>query len=444
VTLRTRRKALPLALRLAAVLVAVALVSVSVFAVTVFLVDRADVRAAAEREERATVADMTDLAAAAYARAGGWAGVDLSSVEALAANAQLGIRLTTAAGALVVQQAGPPGRPAESRTSPLIVDGVRVGIFTVAYPSQPLSAADERLRRALERSVLAAAAAAAIVALISALVVSRPLTRPLRQLTEAVRRHGAGDPAGPEPANAGPGELGELSRAFYALLDGLDRHEKLRRTMVADIAHELRTPIAVLQGQTEAILDGVTDLTPAAASSLHEEIVRLARLVEDLQTLAAAQAAGLNLRAEKLDLSEVAAAAGAAQQPARREAGLTFDSDLTSVMVNGDPLRLHQVVTNLLTNAIKYTPPGGQVRLTVNAVGPDAVLEVQDTGPGIPADELLHVFERFYRGDHVQVLGSGIGLAVTAELVAAHHGTIEITSPPIGGTRATVRVPIAP
>jgi two-component system, OmpR family, sensor histidine kinase BaeS len=443
VTRKTRGNTVPIAVRLAAVLVAVALVSVSVFALIVFFVDRADVRAAAVREEQATVAAITEVATNAYRHSGSWEGADVSAIDVLAGNAHLGVRLRSMDGAVLAEQTGPPDRPAETRTTPIVVNGATVGTLTVVYRSQPLSAADQRLRRALERSVLAAAGVAAAVALGCALLVARPLTRPLRQLTEAVRRHGAGERPGPEPPHPGPGELGELSHAFYTLLDGLDRHERLRREMVADIAHELRTPIAVLQGETEAILDGVTELTPAAAASLHEEILRLARLVEDLQTLAAAQAAGLNLRAERLDLSEVAAVAGAAQQRARHDAGLTCETDLTSVAVNGDPLRLHQVVTNLLTNAIKYTPPGGQVRLTVGAVGTNAVLEIQDTGPGIPANELPHIFERFHRGDHDNVPGSGIGLAVTAELVAAHHGTIEITSPPLGGTRATVRLPLA-
>lgn len=319
--------------------------------------------------------------------------------------------------------------------------GRPIGTIALAQPAQPLSLADRRLRSGLEQSVLAAAGVAAVTALFAAVVVSSRIVRPVRRLTAAVQARGASAENVRVGGRPGIGELGELARAFDTMVADLDRHEELRRALVADVAHELRTPIAVLQGETEALIDGVTALTPAAAESLHEEVLRLARLVEDLQTVAAAQAAGLNLHFETVDLAEIAAGAAAPQRRAAREASLTWQQDLTTAPVDGDRLRLHQIATNLVVNAIKYTPPGGTVHLRVGLEGADAVLEVTDTGPGIPAGDLEHIFQRFHRGDHANIAGSGIGLTVTAELVAAHKGTVELANTKGGGTRAIVRLP---
>lgn len=431
------RRRISLAVRVAAVLAGFATVSVAVFAVIVFLVDRADVHNATNSQEQAVVGAMASSAEAAYQLAGGWAHADLTGVEDLAAANRFGFRLATSDGHVVAGQNSPAGRTGPTTSATVRVDGTSVAELTVTFPAQT---SDERLLRALEHSVVIAGLVVVALAGLASGLLARPLTLPVRELTAVVRRRSTGIPV-PEPKHPGPGEIGELSDALHSMIADLDRHEQLRRSLVADIAHELRTPIAVLQGETEALLDGVNELTPDATRSLHEEILRLARLVEDLQTLSAAQAARLDLRVQPVDLAEVAASAGQSQQRALRAAELTWESELSPVTVTGDPDRLHQIVTNLLTNAIKYTPAGGQVRLRVTHDDTTATLEVQDTGPGIPAEQLPHLFERFQRGNHPGISGTGIGLAVTKELVDAHHGTITITSPPLGGTRATVRLP---
>jgi two-component system sensor histidine kinase BaeS len=438
----TRHRANRLAVRLAAVLVAVAIVSVLVFAAVVLLFDNADVNNAARQQQQATVTALVQAATSSYQDAGGWKGADLSALGTLAADNRLGVRLTTPTGAVITQHIL-PGPTAGVTHRPVRVKGSTVADLTVTYPPQTLSAVDRRLRSALQRAALAAGGVAIVVALICALVLSRKLTRPIRELTRAVRSHAAGEPIDLEPSRRGPGEIGELSTAFTSMVADLARNEQLRRSLVADIAHELRTPIAVLQAETEALIDGVADLTPAAIASLHEEVLRLARHVEDLRALAAARAAGLDMKPQRVDLAAIAATAGESQQRALHQAGLSWDTDLTPVIVHGDPLRLHQIATNLLTNAIKFSPAGSQVRLTVSVEDETAILRVEDTGPGITDSDLPHIFDRFWRGADHGALGSGIGLAVTAELVAAHHGTIQITTPPVGGTRATVRLPLA-
>jgi two-component system sensor histidine kinase BaeS len=222
------------------------------------------------------------------------------------------------------------------------------------------------------------------------------------------------------------------------------RHEdQLRRDMVADIAHELRTPVTILQGGTEELLDGIADPDPARLTSLHDETLRLGRLVDDLATLAAAQAAALTLQRAPADLGKIAAAAADALESQFTEAGLTLNLDTPEAAVSADEARITQIVTNLLTNAVKYTPPGGQVTLTTRADADAARLTVADTGPGIPAADLPHVFERFWRGTGAKGRsGAGIGLAVAAELAAAHGGTLTAASPPGGGAVFTLTLPV--
>jgi signal transduction histidine kinase len=214
--------------------------------------------------------------------------------------------------------------------------------------------------------------------------------------------------------------------------------------LVADVAHEVRTPLSVLQGEIEALQDGVASADPQHLASLHEEVVRLARLLDDLDAIAAAEAAGLGLQVETLDLAEVVASAQAGIDDKLRAQAAHLDAHLSPVVVRGDRRRLEQIVRNLLTNAARFCSPGGKVSITVISDGPDAVLEVTDDGPGIERDELPHVFERFWRGRQAHgTSGSGIGLAVVAELTAAHGGQVTAGNAPGRGARFTVRVPAA-
>jgi two-component system sensor histidine kinase BaeS len=219
--------------------------------------------------------------------------------------------------------------------------------------------------------------------------------------------------------------------------------------VVADVAHELRTPVTILRGQTEQLLDGIAEPTTAALVSLHDEVLRLERLTDDLATLSAADAAGLALRTAPIDLATLTRSAVEAMNATFDDAGLHVDLHVDPdaagrVIIDADATRLTQVVTNLLTNAAKFTPPGGTVVVTVTRQGADAVLIVADTGPGVPADELPHLFERFWRGRAAGSRGgTGIGLAVVHALVTAHGGTVTADSPAGGGARFTVRYPLS-
>ena len=234
------------------------------------------------------------------------------------------------------------------------------------------------------------------------------------------------------------------------MADTLARQEQLRRDLVADVAHELRTPVAVLQAGHEALLDGVTEPTPEELASLRDEVLRLARMVSDLQGLAAADAAALHLSRHRCDLAEVAADAASSLAGRFEAAGITLERKFSRADVLADPRWLHQVITNLLTNALKFTPAGGRVTIEAGPARPGepggsgAVLTVTDTGIGIPADELPHIFERFWRGRQAaQTSGSGIGLAVAAELTQAHGGQLASASQPGLGTKMTLTLPAA-
>jgi two-component system sensor histidine kinase BaeS len=235
-----------------------------------------------------------------------------------------------------------------------------------------------------------------------------------------------------------------LGRAFDTMADSLEQEDRLRRALVADVAHELRTPVAVMQAETEALSDGITAPTTEALASLHEEAVRLGRLVEDLQTLSSAQAAPLELDRRPLDLGRVAAEAAHSLRPQFRNGQIELEQDLPPTGAIGDPHRLHQVALNLLSNAAKFTPPGQRVWVRTFTDRDEAVLEVTDSGPGVAPAERDVIWERFYRGRVGRSEpGSGIGLAVVKALVDAHGGRVTVDGPPDGGARFTVCIPAA-
>src|SRR3990170_7837710 len=234
-----------------------------------------------------------------------------------------------------------------------------------------------------------------------------------------------------------------MARAFNSMADTIEEEDRLRRAFAADVAHELRTPLTILRTQIEGIQDGVIEPTSPALASLHEETLRLSRLVADLETLASADAAGFTLVRQPIELLPLLS--GAAQDLAGpcEAAGVSLRTHLADVRLQADATRIRQVVANLLSNALKFTPSGGEVDLTLQAEVGRAMIRVSDTGPGIPPDEIAHVFDRFFRGRGVRAGGSGIGLTVARELVRAHGGDIQVTSDPGQGATFAVTLPMA-
>jgi two-component system, OmpR family, sensor histidine kinase BaeS len=355
----------------------------------------------------------------------------------------------TAAGTAVLAAAASPAATASSSAAlsaavdqvPVVAGGKTVGTVVISFPPASQSAAWQA-RGAILQAVGYGSLAAVVLAAAAALLVSRRTTRPLAALAAAAGAVGRGEDGAEELLRPGPGELGQVSAAFAKMAKDLRHEDQLRRDMVADIAHELRTPVTILQGGTEELLDGIAGPTPGKLTSLHDETLRLGRLVDDLATLAAAQAAALTLHKAPADLGKIASSTAEALVTQFAEAGLRLNLDTEPVTVSADEARLTQVAANLLTNAVKYTPPGGQVTVTTRAADRVALLTVADTRPGIPQADLPHVFERFWRGAGAKSRsGAGIGLAVVAELAAAHGGTVTAASPPGGGAVFTVTLP---
>ena len=436
----------PVGLRLALAFVAVAVLAVGLVAGLAVVFSERDISVLVQQRRSDLTRTLTVDAVSTYNTGKpGWSDVDLKPALALAESSGTEVAIVDAHGDVVASTLTRPEHASGILRSPLILRGQRIGTLLVRFSSSGgLAASADRLRTSLARAVIGAAGLAAVLALLVALVVSRRISRPVTRLIESARARGRGDRQARAGTVAGaPAELRELAATFDQMADNLDAQERLRQDLVADVAHELRTPVAVLQANTEALLDGIVPHTPEQTAALHNEVLRLGRLVEDLQTLAAAEAAALHLSMQPCDLALIAAAAADDWEASFTAAQVSFERRLDPAPVEADPGRLHQVITNLLSNALKFTPPGGRVQMTLTQVGGQARLEVSDTGPGIPAKDQPHVFERLWRGARAaHTAGSGIGLAVAAELADAHRGSIELSSQPGNGTRFTLVLPL--
>jgi two-component system, OmpR family, sensor histidine kinase BaeS len=442
----TYRRLGPLGARFAAAFVVVALFAIAVFAVAMLIADQNNVGRLAATDRQHTASAIVMLATNSYESAGGWNAADLRAVSAFAQQAGVSVDLVDQSGSRLLGSPPPIPSNKESETvsQTISAGGKPVGSVTVGFPTGGVTPSDRRLRTDLTSAVGWSASLAVLGALIVGVLVARGVVRPIRRLSSAVRSLRLGDSTPRVGPQAGPGELGELGRAFDAMAASLEREDYLRRALVADVAHELRTPVAIMQAETEALADGIASPTTQTLTSLHEEAVRLGRMVEDLQTLASANAAGLELHPCPLDLGRVAADAADSLTSRFRAANIQVEQELPPTAVLGDADRLHQVAANLLSNAAKFTPAGGTVTVRVFSDVTDAVLEVSDTGPGIPESERDLVWDRFYRGSTARLAdGSGIGLAVVKELVDAHGGTVSVEAADGGGACFVVRLPTA-
>jgi two-component system, OmpR family, sensor histidine kinase BaeS len=293
--------------------------------------------------------------------------------------------------------------------------------------------------------VLAAAGLVAVSALVGTVLLSRRVLRPIGTLTSASRLLGAGDLSERVPV-VGTDELAELGRSFNRMADSLQRGEERQRRLVADVAHELRTPLANLRGYLEALKDGV--ITPDAElfASLHEEAVLQQRIVDDLQELALAEAGALAYHRTRVDLAELLETTRAAHHALAESAGVRLVVEAPEpVPAQADPDRLRQVLGNLVTNALRASSSGGTITLSAAPNGSTATMRIADTGTGIPANDLPYVFDRFWRADGARgrsTGGSGLGLAITRQIVVDHGGAITVDSAVGAGTTFTITLPI--
>ncbi len=314
-----------------------------------------------------------------------------------------------------------------------------VGELYLALPEGTVPVADREFRTSINWLLLLGGLLAGSIGVGAGVIASQRTLRPISELTSAARDLRAGDRSR-RAAVSGNDEIAQLARAFNDLVDSVAREDAVRRAFAADVAHELRTPLAVLRSQLEAVQDGVVEPGPALVSSLHEETMRLGRLTADLETMTSADSVEFDLHREPVDLADVVALASAGLSHRFAQTHLRLVVETRPAVVSGDEVRLQQVVTNLLTNAVKFVPPGGTVTVSTRTHEDWVELGVIDDGPGVCAEDLPHVFERFYRGHQVRTGGSGIGLAVVAALVRAHQGEVTVENRPTGGASFRVRL----
>lgn len=287
-----------------------------------------------------------------------------------------------------------------------------------------------------------------VLSLLLALLLSYGILRPVRQLTQAAQKLGEGDLSQRVPVH-GKDELASLAHTFNRMAASLEDAEGRRRSLTADIAHELRNPLAVQRANLEAMQDGLYPLAAETLQPVLEQNLFLTRLVEDLRMLALADAGELKLECQATNLAALSAQVIERYRPQADLKNIRLvltEGEISTKMdtVWVDPIRIEQVLGNLLSNALRHTPEGGLVRLQLGSEEGKAWLEIHDSGAGIPIDSLDHIFDRFYRADRSRSRfegGTGLGLAIARKLAEAHGGSLEASNDPAGGAVFRLHLP---
>jgi len=334
-----------------------------------------------------------------------------------------------------------------ARRIPLVLDGSPVGALALT-PGPPLADLPELQFQARQGGRLwVIAAGMVLIAAVLAYPLSRRLVRPVRAFQQTAQRLAGGDYEARVQVQGGD-EIARLGRDLNALAAALGRNEQARRRWVADISHELRTPIALLRAELEAIQDGVRPLDRTAVDALHGDVLRLGRLVDDLYELSMTDLGALRYRMVPTDIGEVLEADLDALRPRFAAAGLTLmyeDRRPARTESPADPDRLSQLFRNLLRNSLQYTDPGGSLEVRLHQDGDRVTLDFQDSAPGVPPEALPRLFDRLYRIDTSRSRntgGAGLGLAIAKNIVEAHGGTIRADPSPAGGLWIRVEMPL--
>jgi signal transduction histidine kinase len=318
--------------------------------------------------------------------------------------------------------------------------------YVLPPPAEGALQAEREILGRVNQAIFVAGLLSLGAALVGAALLTAGVLKPVRELTVAARAMAGGD-LSRRVAVRGRDEVGELSQAFNHMGESLQQAESLRRDMTADIAHELRNPLSVMQARVEAVIDGIYPPTAEHLQPVLEQTRLLSRLVEDLRTLALADAGQLALDRQEIDLAGVVERTVAGYRAQAQAAGVELRlHPVEGVRVEADPGRMEQVVGNLLSNALRHAPPGSAVEVSLEIHANRARLEVADAGEGIPAEALPNIFERFYRADRArsrEAGGSGLGLAISRQLIVAHGGSIAAANRPQGGALFRVELPLS-
>lgn len=394
-----------------------------------------------------------------YAVQGSWDGVEtvLAAVPVGQGMGGLSVVLLDGNGVRIAAAGGQHNHPATLDDADLIlpieVKNSQVGTLLIRASGMGMgmggSRAGEMFLAEVNRAILWAGVVAVLLALFLGFFLAHRLTRPLRQLTHATRLMAGGDLQQQVLANT-QDELGELAHSFNQMAAALSQAEQQRQQLLADVAHELRTPLSVMRSHLEAMLDGVFALTPENLAVAHEETILLGRLVDDLRTLSLAEAGQLQLNRETVDVGVLVGQAVAAFTPLAEAEGVTLTvmtpSDVPTLQA--DPARIRQLLGNLLANALRYAPQSTigapQVQIQLSHQTGLIRVDVTDNGPGLTPEAQAHVFDRFWRADGARSRdqgGSGLGLAICRAIVNAHRGRITVNSTPGHGATFSFTIP---
>jgi two-component system sensor histidine kinase BaeS len=338
--------------------------------------------------------------------------------------------------------AGAPLR-ANALQRPLQQNGTLVGWLALQPLTHPVESRDTDFLSAQIRDMALLAGVLVLLALGVAWVFARHLLAPLRDVEQSADQLASGN-YGLHLETSRRDELGDLVRHINRLSSALQANESARRRWIADISHELRTPLSIVRGEIEAMQDGLRVADAGGLRSLHEEVMRLDRLVDDLHQLSMADLGTLSYRPQLLDVAELIGTACASLEPIAREAQLTIACDLSSALVRADPDRLRQLIDNVIGNSLRYSDRGGRVQVSMDRHAQSVQIVVDDTPPGVDADSLARLFEPLYRGEASRDRkrgGSGLGLAIAQRIALAHDGTLHALPSPLGGLRIVLTLP---
>jgi two-component system, OmpR family, sensor histidine kinase BaeS len=328
---------------------------------------------------------------------------------------------------------------------PIKEEGKIIGILLpmrVPFEEQPR---EVEFIESTNRTLLYGALMAAMIALLLGIFLSRTLTRPIRELTQATHAVSEGDLSQQVPIRSND-ELGELAKAFNKMSTELSRSVNARKQMTADIAHELRTPLSLILGHAEAVHDGVLPPTLENFEIIREEATRLEHLVDDLRILSLADAGELTINPQTIEPQRLLQEVASIYQYQTQRKNISLELDIASPLstIEVDPGRMTQVLTNILDNALRHTPEGGLILLSANEGNGQIELAIQDSGPGLNAEDLDRIFERFYRKDPSRQRedgGSGLGLAIAKSIVQAHGGQVSAQSETGKGLKVIITLP---
>jgi signal transduction histidine kinase len=328
------------------------------------------------------------------------------------------------------------------------VNDKTVGVLLFNKPPDKNPLEDEFIRR-LSQSIYLSAIGTILIAFILGAILSGTITRPIRELTKATHEMGGGKFGQQVPVRSRD-EIGELASSFNKMNDDLARSFNLRKQMTADIAHELRTPLSLIIGHAEGVHDGVLPASKENFEIIREEAERLEQLVNDLRILSLADAGELSVDFQPVDVNKLL---GDIQSHYlvpfnQKKITLNFGLDPVPLQENLDPIRFSQVLTNILDNALRYTPEGGHVDISAKQNGDQIEITIQDSGDGVTSEDAAHLFDRFYRADESRTRdseagGSGLGLAIAKSIVEMHMGKIWAESEIGNGLKVIIQLPIS-